>query len=370
MPRWAIIVTAFYVVVVLALFTLTAAYVGNVEVTDALAALIDFESIADTAWGAWLLILGFVAAEAMLLFVAVDRSEHRPTPRRRLVFAVLSMTAAVGVLGTGLVWSLGAAVWGDSPPDSVLQIGTLLPYGLWLFWGIVFYIYREGLSTRFDRAVGWLLNGSVLQFLVAVPCHIVVRQRDDCCAPVATGIGIATGVAIMLMAFGPSVVFLYQKRLRDYGRGSEAQPIVHRWPIGKLFGALMLGSATLFVFLPLDDSWLLGVFVPTENVERLNTGVVDVAARFGLVVQPGDGAGLLLLCNDREVARVLVSVAADGQSQTWQIRLRADQRELMSELESSVAAFAEDTWVSDGPPSIERWRARLIAGAFFGGGCD
>jgi hypothetical protein len=54
--------------------------------------------------------------------------------------------------------------------------------------------------------------------LIVVPCHVVVRHRDDCSAPALTGFGIATGLAVMLLTFGPGVVFLYRKRLRRYER--------------------------------------------------------------------------------------------------------------------------------------------------------
>jgi hypothetical protein len=56
-----------------------------------------------------------------------------------------------------------------------------------------------------------LLRGSALELLVAVPCHVIVRRRDDCSAPVVTGFGIVTGIAIMLLSFGLSVLLLYQK---------------------------------------------------------------------------------------------------------------------------------------------------------------
>jgi hypothetical protein len=87
---------------------------------------------------------------------------------------------------------------------------------LWLLWGIVFYFYFRNSSAVTTRAVTWLLRGSVLELLIAVPCHVIVRRRHDCSAPIATSFGITTGVAVMLFAFGPSVLLLYKKRLDGY----------------------------------------------------------------------------------------------------------------------------------------------------------
>ena len=62
------------------------------------------------------------------------------------------------------------------------------------------------------RAVNWLLRGSVAELLVAVPTHVIVRRRDDCCAPAATFWGIVTGLSVLLLAFGPGVYFLFARR--------------------------------------------------------------------------------------------------------------------------------------------------------------
>ena len=88
--------------------------------------------------------------------------------------------------------------------------------GLWMLWGVVFYhVYRRS-RGKLATVIAWLLTGSILELLVAVPAHIAARRRDECCAHGITAMGIATGTAIMLMCFGPSVVALYQRRRVRY----------------------------------------------------------------------------------------------------------------------------------------------------------
>ena len=78
-----------------------------------------------------------------------------------------------------------------------------------------------------DRLTRWLLRGSILELLVAVPSHVVSRSRGDCCAPMGTFWGIVTGLSVMLLAFGPGVYFLFvarMTRLRPGGRRSGVHP--------------------------------------------------------------------------------------------------------------------------------------------------
>jgi len=83
----------------------------------------------------------------------------------------------------------------------------------------VFYRYSRRGSMTFERAISWLLKGSVLELMIAVPAHVIVRSRGDCSAPFLTSWGIVTGLAIMLMCFGPGVLALYKKRFDAYGAG-------------------------------------------------------------------------------------------------------------------------------------------------------
>ena len=59
---------------------------------------------------------------------------------------------------------------------------------------------------------------TVVELLVAVPTHLVVRRRSECCAGIGTAIGIGAGILVMLLAFGPSVGFLYYRRWKQVRR--------------------------------------------------------------------------------------------------------------------------------------------------------
>ena len=86
----------------------------------------------------------------------------------------------------------------------------------WLVWGLIFHHFAKSdeAETLVQRTTRWLLRGSILELLVAVPSHIVTRQREDCCAPMLSFWGIVTGISVMLMSFGPGVLFLFARRMR------------------------------------------------------------------------------------------------------------------------------------------------------------
>jgi len=88
---------------------------------------------------------------------------------------------------------------------------------VWAVWSIVFSLiaYRSGPEMIGTKLYRWLIAGSVLELLVAVPSHIVVRRRNECCAGFETGAGICIGVSIMLISLGPSVLILYHRRRKQ-----------------------------------------------------------------------------------------------------------------------------------------------------------
>jgi hypothetical protein len=170
-------------------------------------------------WGLWLPVAVVLAGQGILLFLSVDTSFKRLKPRSHVAVSCVAASMLFALLTFAGLSSLGAAVYSDKFLDKywASAIQVLGVWGiLWVLWGILFYLYFRNSIEAATRAVSWLLKGSVLELLVAVPCHILVRRRGDCSAPAATSFGIVTGIAVMLLSFGPSVLLLYKKRLDAY----------------------------------------------------------------------------------------------------------------------------------------------------------
>lgn len=220
MRKWGVLVTTFYFVVVTGLISPS---IGLLMKSPQLWFEVYHE------WLVWLWVAILVGGEALLLFLSVDTSHKRLRPRQHVAISTALIALMVALLAFAGIVSLLAAAVGDKlfeePFEPYLDsrfkiIAWVL--GLWLAWGLVFWWRLKPATAEPLSVVPWLKRGSALELLVAVPAHIIVRHRDDCSAPVATGFGIATGVAIMLLCFGPGVLFLYRDRLRRYaGRGRE-----------------------------------------------------------------------------------------------------------------------------------------------------
>jgi hypothetical protein len=223
MRKWGIVVSLVYCAIVVLLLLPAAALLAGVE----------FKDLGDAykEWSIWVVMAMIVLGQAVLLFLSVDTSHNRLKPRTHVAVSCIVAGMLVALLSFAAVASLvfvftteGFHI--DSPsPLFDLYLGTYArAFGFlgasWVLWAIVFYMFLRNSNQATTRAVSWLLKGSILELLIVVPCHIIVRRRGDCSAPIATGFGISTGVAIMLLSFGPSVLFLYQKRLDSYSTRS------------------------------------------------------------------------------------------------------------------------------------------------------
>jgi hypothetical protein len=215
MRKWGLVVTLFYGLIVL-VFLAPAMLILAAN---------SFPSAASFA-GLYSDLLPWICAGALmlgaflLLWLSVDTTQKRLKPRTHILVSAVITGLLTTILTVSTVLAVGLGVWGEkffnflpNSPGLVVLSAFAVP---WLFWGVLFYRLCRNSSDAVTRTVKWLFRGSVLELLIAVPAHVMIRRRNECSAPVINSFGITTGIAIMLLSFGPSVLLLYKKRMEEY----------------------------------------------------------------------------------------------------------------------------------------------------------
>ena len=198
-------------------------------------------------WEYWLGLGVLLGGQALLLLVPIDIAERRLPSRRKLKVPVIVTAFFLGSLSFAGVLSILCDVYKDDGLNVLAFVdkmfasrGQFTNLGVivnllidtsvfWMAWAFIFSRYSKSDSPDglLKRATHWLLRGSILELLVAVPSHVIVRRRDDCCAPLGTFWGIVTGISVMLLCFGPGVYFLFVERfqkLKPKGVEKTSQP--------------------------------------------------------------------------------------------------------------------------------------------------
>ena len=208
MKRWAILVAGLYCLILAAL------------TVPVIMLSFNDQGIKDAAgvyavWPYWIWLLVMVLAQAALLAVPVRFASRRPVTCGSLLPTVLASGLMMGGLIAGAVCALHEFATGsvETPEfDGWCILGVMALS--WCLWSLIFYRWgrKETAEDFIPRQSRTLLNGSILELLVAVPTHIVARHRNECCAGMMTFIGLAMGISVMLFSFGPSVFFLFAAR--------------------------------------------------------------------------------------------------------------------------------------------------------------
>jgi hypothetical protein len=170
----------------------------------------------------WCIFAMALITQGALLSVPVDITEKRPITKRTIVPLVVATSLMMTLLAVGVVFALCEVLKNDRFNQSILAL--LIGLILWGFWAFLFFRWSQKMEPLkfIDRQCRWLYRGSILELLIAVPAHIYVRQRHECCAGIGTFIGIACGIAVMLFSFGPGVFFLFRERIgRAKGQNEE-----------------------------------------------------------------------------------------------------------------------------------------------------
>ncbi len=200
MKRWAILTVLLYGVV-LALLTVPVVFVLFLGKSEQ-GAVTPLMSLADVLswyqeWGYWVWLAVMLAGQALLLLVPVGLAERRLPARRGLWAPILTASFLLANVFFGAILSIECAAFGDGAGSAWEWLGAATSRSigcaiastivlLWIIWGAVYYRYARADDPQAltKRATRWLLRGSILELLVAVPSHIVVRHRNDCCAPI------------------------------------------------------------------------------------------------------------------------------------------------------------------------------------------
>ena len=221
MKRWPIVIIMFYVLAVVGqsywFYLMTSVKYG---VKDFLVSLVPLSPS----------LVIVVGGGLMLMAVRVEIKFQRLQARRSIVVPAIAACLLFLILVFSGLMSLTIGIWGDNffnvlfEPEPYCYYFFLSIGVVWCVWAWVFYRYfkARGTESFVWRALNWLLAGSVLELLVAVPSHIISCRRNDCCASGYSFWGITIGLSIMLLSLGPGIVFLYMERIARKKRRESA----------------------------------------------------------------------------------------------------------------------------------------------------
>lgn len=226
MKRWALLVVGLYA------FILGDVLIGAVLIafapdsfkgaSEVISGLFSAGSNQEPYWifaaylGGWVLLAAL--AEAALLVVPVRIEGGRPVTRRHVFWTIAAAIFMLLLLVGGMLMTVGETIGETSflKEGASWWVGLILiaVWGPWLFL-FGFYAGNREPRTMMSRLCQWLIAGSILELLIAIPAHMLARFRGYCCAGFGTFWGLAAGLTVMLFAFGPAIFVLFARRVKS-----------------------------------------------------------------------------------------------------------------------------------------------------------
>jgi len=208
MKRWALIVAALYAALLLVMTVpaIWLAFAPKLRLGETVNAFV--------WWPYWLWLAIMFTSQVALLSVPVRVASLRPVPRGPIWRTILAGGLMAGGLAGGAFLSIYEFLVRGYLSNKFLWTAIGLAILTWGIWALVFFRMSRGMEPGdiVSRQCRYLIRGSILELLIAVPTHIVARYRDYCCAGFMTFIGLTMGVSVMLFAYGPAVFFLFAER--------------------------------------------------------------------------------------------------------------------------------------------------------------
>lgn len=185
-----------------------------------------------------LVLLAAVLAGTQVAFVCplvgpiTVQSSGRSLRASVIVAILMAMFLSGGVLMSVLQAILLLVVNPGSPSlDSLDALGgqtgvTVLFITVWLAIGAAWTVLLWGAGRSRDpaviaRATRWILAGSGVEIVLAVPLYALARRREDCYCSLATFWSILVGTTALFWLCGPwAVLFLTRDFRRNWARGA------------------------------------------------------------------------------------------------------------------------------------------------------
>lgn len=207
--RWVLL--AFYLIIVFGLFG-----TGLTGVLDLPVGLQFFDGLEGDPVLTIMVLLATVMSQAVFIWCSGTINLCRPFVKRAAFLPSIMAAFLLTVLVVATCFSLFELTELDGDDDYLMMVFWIIIGINWVGWSIAFlatYAQHERFTAT-RKVVSTLLGGSLLELLVTIPSHIVVSRRPGCFVGMLTAAGISSGIAVMLWAFGPGIVFLFLRATR------------------------------------------------------------------------------------------------------------------------------------------------------------
>lgn len=157
---------------------------------------------------------------ASLVLIPIRAGRDLPNTQRSIWLPLFASATLAMAIFAGFCLAAHEFAFGGKSVQGEDEVAYAMLAALpvvWIGWCVLFGVMAFQMEPeRFaSRLYKLILAGSVLELLVAIPMHMVVRQRGYCCAGFGTGMGIGIGLLVMLIALGPAIVFLFYRRYQQ-----------------------------------------------------------------------------------------------------------------------------------------------------------
>ena len=169
-------------------------------------------------------LLATVVSQAVFVFCSGTINLCQPIRKRRALPPVIIAAFLLTVLVVASFFSLVELIKIDFDDASLLWVFWVLIGVNWIGWSIAFLVTyaQHDRYTVARKLLSALFRGSLLELLVAIPSHVIVSRRPGCFVGMFTGLGVSSGITVMLWAFGPGIILLF---LRNKHRRESRQKI-------------------------------------------------------------------------------------------------------------------------------------------------